>query len=101
MKILTESQNKKDGKVPMNNDVVLKCRCNICPVQGYSACSTSKVSEMISTRAANYCSVGYADCKDLDNTKNCICPTCQVYVDFSLAKGRPIDYFCFNGKAIV
>ncbi len=46
-----------------------------------------------------YCAIGTAACKDLDNSKACICGTCQVYKDFNLASGKPVEHFCFNGKA--
>ena len=90
----------KLGRVPLNSDVSMKCRCELCPVQGISACSTPQVKKMIDSRAEVYCSIGAADCKDLDNTKQCICYQCQVYADFNLTEGNPIDYFCFNGKAM-
>jgi hypothetical protein len=93
-------RNPKLGRVPLSSDVIIKCRCGMCPVQGFSACSTPQVKKMINSRAEVYCSVGIADCKDLDNTKQCICSQCQVYVNFNLANGDPKDYFCFNGKAI-
>ena len=78
----------------------MKCRCGMCPVQSLSACSTPELQKMSNSRAEVYCSVGYADCKDLDNTKDCICTQCQVYIDFNLAEGQPKKYFCFNGKAL-
>lgn len=46
-----------------------------------------------------YCSIGKAACNDLDGNKACICATCQVYVDFNLASGKPVEHFCFNGRA--
>jgi hypothetical protein len=100
MKGLWEVVGIKLGKVPLTGDVSMKCRCELCPVQGISACSTPQVKKMIDSRAEVYCSVGLADCKDLDNTKQCICNQCQVYADFNLADSDPKDYFCFNGKVI-
>jgi hypothetical protein len=47
-----------------------------------------------------FCSIGVAACKDLDNSKACICNQCQVYKDFSLAAGKPVEHFCFNDKAL-
>lgn len=47
-----------------------------------------------------YCSIGIAACKDLDKSKACICNTCQVYKDYSLAAGKPVEHFCFNDKAM-
>lgn len=46
-----------------------------------------------------YCSISTALCKDLDRNKTCICTTCQVYKDFSLAVGKPVEHYCFNGRA--
>lgn len=47
-----------------------------------------------------FCSIGKAACNDLDNKKACICNQCQVYKDFSLADGKPVEHYCFNDKAI-
>ena len=45
-----------------------------------------------------YCASGVAACKDLDYGKNCSCSICQVFKDFNLSKGKPMSYFCRNGK---
>ena len=47
-----------------------------------------------------FCSMGVASCKDLDNNKAYICNKIQVFKDFSLATSRPVEHFCFNGKAV-
>ena len=47
-----------------------------------------------------FCSIGKAACNDLDSNKACICKSCQVYKDYSLMSGKPIEHFCFNDKAI-
>ena len=124
---------KKEEKVPLNNDVMMKCMCGMCPVQAGSACSTPKIKMMMDMRAnmgmkggsgmpgmsmslaqgqmtpmkpkpeelpGPFCSIGVAACKDLDNSKACICNQCQVYKDFSLAAGKPVEHFCFNDKAL-
>ena len=96
---MTLFRKENDEKVPLNSEVVMKCRCGMCPVQGLSTCSTPQIKKMINTRAEVYCSVGVADCEDLDNSKDCVCNSCQVYIDFNLASGKPENYFCFNGKA--
>jgi hypothetical protein len=100
VKNLSSYKKESEREVPLNSDVIKQCRCGICPVQSLSACSNPLLQKMINSRAEAYCSIGYADCKDLDNTKDCLCKQCQVYIDFNLAEGRPKDYFCFNGKAI-
>lgn len=125
---------KKEGKVPLNNDVMMKCMCGMCPVQAASACSMPKLKMMMEMRAGMggmkesgmpagamsvaqgevgqmkmpkpeelpgpFCSIGVASCKDLDRNKACICNQCQVYKDFSLAAGKPVEHFCFNGKSM-
>ena len=45
-----------------------------------------------------YCANGVAGCKDLDFSKTCMCSGCQVFKDFSLARGKPVSYFCRDGK---
>jgi hypothetical protein len=45
-----------------------------------------------------YCANGVAVCKDFDFGKACICDSCQVFKDFSLAKGKPVLYYCRDGK---
>lgn len=47
-----------------------------------------------------YCSIGVAACKDLDAGKACICWQCEVYKDYMLKEGRPVEHFCFNSKSI-
>ena len=37
-------------KVPLNNDVVMKCMCGSCPVQTQSACSKPKIKMMMDMR---------------------------------------------------
>ena len=46
-----------------------------------------------------YCANGVAVCKDLDFSKICICSGCQVFKDSNLAKGKPMLYYCRDGKA--
>ncbi len=46
-----------------------------------------------------YCANGIASCKDLDFSKTCICPRCQVFKDFNLMKAKPTSYYCKDGKA--
>ena len=45
-----------------------------------------------------YCANGVASCKDLDYGKTCVCNSCQVFKDFNLNKGKPLSYFCRDGK---
>ena len=92
-------KKNEESKVPLTHEVIMKCKCGMCPVQGYSVCSTPQVKKMINSRAELYCSVGKTDCKDLDVSKACICSQCRVYVDFNLSLGSPVEHFCYNGKA--
>ena len=45
-----------------------------------------------------YCANGVSVCKDLDFSKMCLCSGCQVFKNFNLAKAKPMDFFCTNGK---
>ena len=118
-------ENKK-GKIPLNEDVIMKCICGLCPVQANSECAKPKIKlgmemkkkmtpEMMKSMTMEqkaammpkpedmpgpYCTIGTAACKDLDRSKPCICNTCQVYKDYSLATGKPVEHFCFNDKAM-
>ena len=46
-----------------------------------------------------YCANGVAVCKDFDYNNACICSSCQVFRDFNLMKGKPMSYYCKDGKA--
>ncbi len=125
-------KKKEEQKVPLNNDVIMKCMCGMCPVQAQSACSQPKLKMMMDMRASMgmkgsemptgsmsampsstgemkmpspdqlpgpFCSIGTTSCNDLDKNKACICRTCQVYTEYNLASSKPIEHFCFNGKA--
>lgn len=37
----------RKGRVPLNNDVMMKCMCPTCPVQTESACSRPKIKMMM------------------------------------------------------
>ena len=43
---------KEEGKVPLNNDVMMKCMCGTCPVQAESACSRPKIKMMMEMQAS-------------------------------------------------
>jgi hypothetical protein len=115
-----------EGKVPLNEDVILKCICGLCPVQAKSECAKPKImlgmemkkkmtpemmkSMTIEQKAAMmpkpedmpgpYCTIGVAACKDLDFSKMCICPGCQIFKEYDLVKANPMGTFCKNGKAV-
>jgi len=95
-------------RVPFTRDNVKKCSCPSCPVQTISQCMIEKIvkPEALKIDAAKlqeipavYCSQGQATCTDIDTTKSCICPTCQVFEKYELAKGEPVEYYCRDGKA--
>lgn len=43
---------KKQGRVPLTNDVANKCMCGICPVQAESACAQPKIRRMMEIRTS-------------------------------------------------
>lgn len=59
-----------------------------------------KIDMEPSDMAGPYCTIGVASCRDLNPIKTCICPTCQVYVDYDLMHAKPVEHFCFNDKAV-
>jgi hypothetical protein len=113
------------SKVPLNENVIMKCICGMCPVQANSECAKPKImmrtemmKKMTPEMMANmtmeqktammpkpedmpgpYCSIGVAACKDLDYNKTCICNSCQVFEEYKLMDGKPMMYFCKEGKA--
>jgi len=112
------------GKVPLNEDVIMKCQCGMCPVQANSECAKPKImlgmemkkkmtpemmkSMTMEQKAAMmpkpedmpgpYCAIGVAACKDLDFSKMCICPGCQVFKEYDLMNAKPMGTYCKNGK---
>jgi hypothetical protein len=44
-------KKKEEQKVPLNNDVIMKCMCGMCPVQVQSTCSVPKLKMMMDMRA--------------------------------------------------
>lgn len=112
-------RRRSEGRVPLGPEVIMRCRCGVCPVQGQSACSEEAKTELLLGVSRNvrekkggrkslsheefpgpYCSIGKAACGDLDPSKPCICGTCVVYKDYGLGSGRPVEHFCFNDKAL-
>ncbi len=49
--------------------------------------------------AETYCSIGTASCTDLNMNKACICPDCEIYREYSLSASKPVEHYCFNGRA--
>ena len=71
---------------------------------GSMSAMPSQMDEMRIPKAEDlpgpFCSIGKAACSDLDNSKACIYNQCQVYKEFNLATGKPVEHFCFNDRAI-
>jgi len=59
----------------------------------------TKMMPQVKDMPGPYCAIGTATCKDLDFTKMCTCSQCQVFKDFNLMQGKPMGYFCKNGRA--
>lgn len=79
------------------------CQCTNCPVQAGSACVVGKKQAMQGMRETPapadvpgvYCAQGTASCGDLDLSKRCVCPTCDVWQQNGLASYK----YCQNGDA--
>lgn len=101
-------------KVPYTLENAQLCICKNCPVQAESVCVKEKMEKMrvtmqegapMSTVPAPadlpgmYCATGVAACKDLNFNEMCMCGGCQVWAKYYLAGGKPMGYFCRDGKA--
>jgi len=86
----------------------MKCQCGKCPVQTESACAQEKLKavpgkmeEMQGMMPPKedmpglYCATGTATCGDLDFSKGCVCPTCQVWTENQLENQK----YCRQGSA--
>jgi hypothetical protein len=102
------------GEVDFNNENVMKCLCTGCPVQGTSECVKGKIQKMQEMMAEDidiatvigpedvpglYCASGEASCTDLYYHEECQCPQCPVFKENELADGKPVGYYCRDGKA--
>ncbi|UCG93452.1 MAG: DUF2769 domain-containing protein [candidate division WOR-3 bacterium] len=102
------------AKVPYTLENAQLCICKTCPIQAESMCVKEKMEKMqmkmqegapMSTvpppadLPGMYCATGVAACKDLNFTEMCMCGGCQVWARYYLAGGRPMGYFCRDGKA--
>jgi hypothetical protein len=94
-------------KVPFSAANVGRYQCPKCPVQAKSQCVSGKLTSISQALSKSplvreeipgiYCATGTATCKDLDPTQSCICGTCGVFGEYSLAKGTPVGYYCRDG----
>jgi hypothetical protein len=110
---MTEMGTTTEDIVPFTVSNIERCRCPQCPVQAGSSCAQEKIGNLkneMSNLPGNqapepqkvpgvYCSSGEATCTDLDPNEQCMCPTCEVWVEYCLDRGTPMMYFCDNGKA--
>ncbi len=112
-------------RVSLDMEALRRCLCRECQVQASSECARPKITmvrEMISRVTPEalkvmtpdqiaetmpeaqdlpgpYCSIGEAACGDLDYSRPCVCPQCQVFAEFNLGRGKPTEYFCREGGA--
>lgn len=105
-------------KVPFNIDTVSKCICYKCPVQISSPCSKMGMDMGIKIKEAPadsklrrtipqprsvsgvYCSSGETPCNDLDFSKICTCPVCEIFNGYNLRRNDPDfieGFFCGEG----
>lgn len=96
--------------VPFTQDNLKNCLCPSCPVQQNSQCVKGKTANLESAKKSEtslnpteipavYCSSGKATCQDIDTSRSCICPDCSVFNQYNLNNGKPVMYYCRDGKA--
>ena len=96
--------------VPFTQDNVKNCLCPTCPVQQDSQCVKGKMGNLENAKQSGsslkpsdipavYCSSGKATCQDIDTSRSCICPDCAVFSRYDLNNGKPVMYYCRDGKA--
>jgi hypothetical protein len=108
------TEKPAEAKVPYTLENAQLCICKNCPIQAESMCVKEKMEKMQVTMQEGalmstvpppadlpgmYCATGVAACKDLDFTEMCMCGGCQVWARYYLAGGKPMGYFCRDGKA--
>jgi len=102
---------EQNQKVPFTAENVATCICAQCPVQTGSACvkeTRAKAKEVARGSGAMlkpedvsglYCATGNAACKDINTRQMCICGDCPIWKEYLLVSGKPLGYFCRDGKA--
>ena len=101
---------EQNQKVPFTAENVAKCICPQCPVQTGSACVKEKRAKAKEARDSGampkpedvpglYCATGNAACKDINTRQMCICGDCSISKEYTLVSGKPLGYFCRDGKA--
>jgi hypothetical protein len=98
----------QNQKVPFTAENVAKCICEQCPVQTGSACVKEKLAKAAQGSGALpepedvpglYCATGAAACNDIDTRQMCICGDCPIWKEYNLVSGKPLGYFCRDGKS--
>lgn len=99
------------SKVPFTVESITKCMYPRCQVQNSSRCVNEKMEKLdkeigSADKAPKpqevpgvYCSTGAAICKDLNPSQMCICGSYAIWHEYKLMSGKPIYYFCKNGRA--
>ncbi len=105
----TESPKEMKPKIGFTRENISKCLCSQCPVQAESECAQTKMKMLqesmrgMSPEPSDvpgvYCATGTAACSDLDPSKMCNCPNCDVFKENNLAQREPGEYFCQKGAA--
>ena len=100
--------SEKSPLVPFTRENIAKCVCGQCSIQVLSRCVKDKMAGITdalkvqpfdaSDIPRTYCATGKAACADLDMSKQCICPSCAVYQQYSLETAVPVANFCRDGK---
>ncbi|HDS46027.1 MAG TPA: DUF2769 domain-containing protein [Methanomicrobia archaeon] len=100
---------EQNQKVPFTRENVAKCLCAQCPVQTGSACVKAQLAKAAARGSGVmpepedvpglYCATGTAACKDLNTRQMCICGDCPLWKEYALVSGKPLGYFCRDGKA--
>jgi hypothetical protein len=103
------------AKVEFNMENVEKCLCKSCLVQSNSECVKIKMKVIQEKMAEDidsaiviepsdipgmYCATGKTTCDDLYFHEECKCGECLVFKENDLMSGKPMGYYCRDGKAI-
>jgi len=104
----TDGPEETKPKIEFTRENITKCLCPQCPVQAESECAQIKMKMLqesmrgMSPEPSDvpgvYCATGTATCSDLDPSKMCNCPNCDVFKENNLEQGEPKGYFCQKGN---
>jgi len=104
---------RESPNIEFSMENIQKCICSTCPVQEESECVKEKLKMMQEMMQSEekmmpnpedvpglYCATGKATCEGLDTEKMCNCVNCPIWAENDLANGKPMGYFCRDGKAM-